>query len=161
LFFRKEDIGAQSFKTGEGKIDVEVMEQLVTRLAEEDAPVAPEEVAEEVGLSERKLTSALQRLEDVGAAETVPGGKVQIAPDTDREEAARAAAEQQERRREAKRAKLAQMRAYADATTCRREILLRYLGDDYHGPCNFCDNCEEKEGLPVVDPSVGTRREVA
>src|ERR1041385_570118 len=81
LFYRKEDIGAQSFKAGEGKIEPEVLEQLATRLAEEDGPVDPEEVGKEVGLSRRKLTSALQRLEDAGAAETLPSGEVQATQD--------------------------------------------------------------------------------
>jgi ATP-dependent DNA helicase RecQ len=35
LFFRPEDIGAQSFETGEGKIDAAVLEDLATRIAEE------------------------------------------------------------------------------------------------------------------------------
>ncbi len=151
LFYRREDIGAQSFKTSEGKIDPGALQQLATRIAEEDGPVDPAEVAEEVGLSKRKLTSALQRLEDAGATETLPSGQVQAVEDANPEEAAQAAAEEQEKRRQGKRDRLEQMRAYADTSACRREILLRYLGDDYHGPCNFCDNC---------GAAPGTRREV-
>ena len=111
-------------------------------------------------LSKRKLTSALQRLEDAGATETLPTGEVQAVEDADPAEAARTATEQQERRRQMKKERLEMMRAYAGATTCRRELLLRYLGDDYTGPCNFCDNCEAASGGIVVDPAVGTRREV-
>ena len=51
------------------------------------------------------------------------------------------------------------MRAYAETSACRRERLLRYLGDEYQGPCNRCDNCEAAAGK-VTDPSAGTRREV-
>jgi ATP-dependent DNA helicase RecQ len=29
----------------------------------------------------------------------------------------------------------------AEATKCRRENLLRYFGDDFHGPCGGCDLC--------------------
>ena len=44
------------------------------------------------------------------------------------------------------------MREYAETPECRREMLLRYLGDEFAGPCGTCDNCE--------DTSAGTRREV-
>jgi len=52
------------------------------------------------------------------------------------------------------------MRAYADTAECRREALLRYLGDDFKGPCNFCDNCGASFGGSGFDASEGTRREV-
>jgi ATP-dependent DNA helicase RecQ len=35
----------------------------------------------------------------------------------------------------------------AEATTCRREALLRYFGDDFHGPCNGCDLCRTPPDL--------------
>jgi ATP-dependent DNA helicase RecQ len=159
LFYRKQDIGAQSFKTGEGKIDPAVLGDLAERIAEKDGPVEPKEMAREVGLSPRKLTSAIQRLEDVGAAETLPNGAVRAAQAVDPHEAAKEAAEEQEKRRQAKRDRLEQMRDYAETSTCRREFLLGYFGDDYYAPCGYCDNCERK--FPEeVDPAIGTRREV-
>lgn len=159
LFYRRQDIGAQSFKTGEGKIEHDTLKDLAARIAEHETPVDPEEVALQVGLSRRKMASALQRLEDAGAAETLPSGEV-IAGSADLEEATQTAAEEQERRREGKKERLEQMREYAETTACRRETILRYLGDDFEGPCGFCDNCEAGAGVPAVDPSVGTRREV-
>jgi ATP-dependent DNA helicase RecQ len=63
------------------------------------------------------------------------------------------------------------MQEYADLSSCRREFLLQYFGDDFQGPCGNCDNCEAVAGDTQdgaiqardieVDPSVGTRREVA
>ncbi|MDF3015646.1 MAG: ATP-dependent helicase, RecQ family, partial [Thermomicrobiales bacterium] len=132
LFYRKADIGAQSFKTGEGRIDLDVLE----RLAETGDPEA---VAQEAGLSTRKLMSALQRLEDAGTPE--------------------AAVALQEQRREMKKERLEAMRAYADLAACRREHLLRYLGDDFTGPCAGCDNCDAAGGHTVAAAG-GTRREV-
>ena len=35
LFYRQQDIGAQGFKTGEGRIDPELLEQTAMRLTEE------------------------------------------------------------------------------------------------------------------------------
>ena len=76
-------------------------------------------------------------------------------------EAARIAAEEQERRREIKRHRLRQMQEYAETSACRREHLLRYFGDEFTGRCNKCDNCEAAAQEIHVDPAVGTRREVA
>lgn len=57
------------------------------------------------------------------------------------------------------------MQEYADTSSCRREHLLQYFGDDFRGPCGNCDNCQatvEKGDKDInVDPDVGTRREVA
>ncbi|HWE49780.1 MAG TPA: RecQ family ATP-dependent DNA helicase [Bryobacteraceae bacterium] len=159
LFFRRQDIGAQSFKTGEGRIDPETLEQLAARIAGESGPLTPEEIAEEAGLSKRKVATALQRLEDAGVMEMLPDGKVRAVEDADPVEAVRAAVEEQESRRLMKKERLETMRAYANAAGCRREFLLSYLGDDYTGPCNFCDNCEAAAG-PRMDSAEGTRREV-
>ncbi|MGI8961599.1 MAG: RecQ family zinc-binding domain-containing protein [Bryobacteraceae bacterium] len=83
------------------------------------------------------------------------------AEETDVTEAARAAAEEQEHRKEVKKERLSQMQQYADTSTCRRQHLLRYFGDDFSGPCNNCDNCEAATPGIKADPSVSTRREVA
>jgi ATP-dependent DNA helicase RecQ len=160
LFYRREDIGSQSFKTGEGRLDTAVLERVVERVAEEESPVDPDSLAKEVGLSPRKMTSALQRLEDAGALQTLPTGEVQTLAEAAPAEAAEAAVQDQEVRREAKRERLETMRAYAETTSCRRAMLLQYLGDDFEGPCGGCDNCEAASGDVRVDPKVGTRREV-
>ncbi len=71
----------------------------------------------------------------------------------------------EEERKEMMAERIRQMQEYADGSTCRREHLLRYFGDDFTGPCNNCDNCEAassaESGDIQVDPDVGTRREVA
>ncbi len=73
--------------------------------------------------------------------------------------------EEQQEFKQRKRERLLQMQEYADISTCRREHLLRYFGDEFTGPCNYCDNCESLArgdgGDIEVDPAVGTRREVA
>ena len=159
LFYRPQDIGAQSYKTGEGKIETATLENLAARIGEHDGPADPDEIAGQLGLSRRKLTSALQRLEDAGAVEMLPDGEVQSTGSVDSHEAAREAAEEQEKRHEARKERLEIMRQYAETSSCRREFLLRYLGDDYTGSCGACDNCEGAGELSI-DPNVGTRREV-
>ncbi len=161
LFFRPEDIGAQSYRATESKLEPEQVEQVAEAIADQEGPVEPEEIAEQANLSEKKLVSAIHRLEDVGALEVLASGEVQLTEQADVPEAARAAAEEQERRRDMRKHRLEQMREYADTSGCRREYLLRYFGDDFKGPCNNCDNCEAAAPAIKVDPSVGTRREVA
>jgi len=161
LFYRREDIGAQSYKSGEGRIEEQVLEKLAEKIGEEGGPVDPDEIAEDAGLSKRKLTSALQRLEDAGATVTLPDGSVQAVEEADPAEAARIAVDEHDVVRQMRKERLEAMRAYGDeVTACRRELLLRYFGDDFTGPCNFCDNCEAAAGVETT-PDGGTRREVA
>ncbi len=161
LFFRKEDLGVQKFRSSEGKLEPDQIEQVADAIADQEGPVGPAEISEQSNLSEGKLVSAIHRLEDVGALEVLPAGEVQLADGADVKEAAEAASEEQERRREANRERLRQMQEYADTSKCRREHLLRYFGDTFTGPCNNCDNCEAANPDLALDPSVGTRREVA
>jgi ATP-dependent DNA helicase RecQ len=161
LFYRHEDLGIAKFRSGEAQLASEKVEQVAEVIADEQKPVEPEKIAEATNLSERKLATVIHRLEDVGAVEILSTGEVKLTEDADTSEAAQAAVEEQDHRREIKQERLRQMQKYADTSACRREHLLRYFGDNFTGPCNNCDNCEA--GMPGirVDPSVGTRREVA
>lgn len=161
LFFRREDLGVQKFRAGEGKLEPEQIERVADIISDQEGPVEPEEIADKTDLSERKVATIIHRLEDAGALEVLPSGEVELDEKADVTEAAHAAAEEQERRKEIRQERLRQMQEYADTSTCRREHLLRYFGDDFTGPCNNCDNCEAATPGIKVDTSVGTRREVA
>ncbi|MFC5742008.1 DNA helicase RecQ [Dyella tabacisoli] len=54
-----------------------------------------------------------------------------------------AQSESADERKRIERQKLESLLAYAEATRCRREVLLSAFGEDYHGPCGHCDNCLE------------------
>lgn len=41
------------------------------------------------------------------------------------------------------RRKLDAILGYCETTACRREVMLKYFGDAFNGPCNNCDNCLE------------------
>jgi ATP-dependent DNA helicase RecQ len=127
--------------------------KLVEAIAAHGGPVARQQFVGVVELSDRKLTTALHRLADVGAVEILPGGAVQLIETGDLHEAAEKAAQAQDHHKETRREKLRQMQEYADSSACRRQMLLRYFGDDFDGPCNNCDNC--------AAATAGTRREVA
>ncbi|MBV9498647.1 MAG: RecQ family zinc-binding domain-containing protein, partial [Acidobacteriaceae bacterium] len=116
---------------------------------------------DQTDLSERKLAAAIHRLEDVGAIRLLPTGEIMLTRNADVEIAGAAAAEEQENRREMKRARLRQVQEYVETSACRREFLLNYFGDRYTPPCNNCDNCEALYPKSSVDPALGTRREVA
>ncbi|MBV9082362.1 MAG: ATP-dependent DNA helicase RecQ [Acidobacteriaceae bacterium] len=165
LFFRDEDMGVQKFLTGEGKLETEQIEKVAQAIANQNGPVQPEQIAPETDLSERKLTRVIQRLQDVGGVEKLPTGEVVVNEDVDLNEVAEAAADEQQHRKDTKRARLRKMQEYAHLNSCRREFLLGYFADNFTGPCNNCDNCRaavaENTGDIQVDPSVGTRREVS
>jgi ATP-dependent DNA helicase RecQ len=46
-------------------------------------------------------------------------------------------------RKRIERQKLEGLLAFAEATRCRRELLLGAFGEAYQGPCGHCDNCVE------------------
>jgi len=46
-------------------------------------------------------------------------------------------------RKRIERQKLEGLLSFAEATRCRRELLLGAFGEDYQGPCGHCDNCIE------------------
>src|SRR5579884_876541 len=161
LFFRPEDLGVQKFRSSEGKLEPKQIERVADVIADQEGPVEAEEISEQTNLSERRLANVIHRLEDVGALEVLPTGELELAEDADVSEAAQDAAAEQEKRREMRQERLRQMQEYADLSTCRREYLLRYFGDDFTGPCHKCDNCEAASPDIKVDPSIGTRREVA
>jgi ATP-dependent DNA helicase RecQ len=52
-----------------------------------------------------------------------------------------AQSESADERKRVERQKLESLLAYAEATRCRREVLLGAFGEDFHGPCGRCDNC--------------------
>ncbi len=53
-------------------------------------------------------------------------------------------------------AKLRQMQHYAEATMCRRRILLNYFGENLHNNCNHCDACSNPG--PVQDVTTAAQK---
>jgi len=52
-----------------------------------------------------------------------------------------AQSESADERKRVERQKLESLLAYAEATACRRQLLLGVFGETYPGPCGHCDNC--------------------
>jgi ATP-dependent DNA helicase RecQ len=134
LFYRPEDVGLRRFFAGAGQVDLDEIEQVADAVREGE-PV------EELHLSQSKLTTAVGRLEEVGAVEVEPGGEV--TPVDLAESKAKEAFEAQERREEFDRSRVEMVQRYAELDRgCRREFVLTYFGEAYEGPCGNCDLCE-------------------
>ncbi len=140
LLYRPEDLGLRRFQSSGGRVEGDDLETVAEALGRR--AVAAEELLRTTGLSRSRLTTALNRLSDVGAAELAADGSVRLpggapAPVA----AAERALEADEHRREYERSRIEMMRAYAEHGYCRRVFLLSYFGDTRARPCGNCDNC--------------------
>ncbi len=143
LFYRPEDLNIHKFFKGGGKVNETKLAEVVAVIHAEDGPLDSEELREKTDLSKTKMATALNRLEETGAVERLPGGQVAAGEeDVDLREAVRDAVREEERRREYNHLRLEKMRAYAELASCRRAYLLNYFGEEHEGDCGFCDNCQ-------------------
>jgi len=163
LFYRPEDLGLRRFFAGSGQVDVEDIARVAEVVGDAAGPVPAPALQDATDLSASKLTTAVSRLEDVGAVEVLPTGDVVESPDAPaRRDAVHEAAEDQERRRQFDRSRIDMMRAYAEADSCRREVVLSYFGEPYDPPCGNCDWCDAHRDQPEEDDgprpfAIGTR----
>jgi len=143
LFYRPADLALHKFFAGGGQLSEDQVERVAQAVQAKATPVDAKTVAAATDLSEGKVDQALSRLADLGAVETLPNGSVAPqAGEQDVRETAAEAAELQQSRHQYELGRIDQMRAYAEAFSCRREYLLAYFGEPFAAPCNRCDNCE-------------------
>jgi ATP-dependent DNA helicase RecQ len=145
LFYRPEDLGLRRFFAGSGQVDLEEIQRVAEAVAEHRGPVDPVELREETSLSQTKLTTAVSRLEDVGAVEVLPSGEVAATGEVpvDDESTLERAVDAQENREEFDRSRIEMMRAFAELDDCcRRDFILNYFGQSFDPPCGRCDNCD-------------------
>jgi ATP-dependent DNA helicase RecQ len=145
LFYRGEDLGLRRFFAGSGQVDLEEIQRVADAVAEHDGRADPVELRAETSLSQTKLTTAISRLEDVGAVRVLPTGDVEATGDVpvDDEATLERAVDAQENREEFDRSRIEMMRAYSDLDDgCRRDFVLNYFGQNFDPPCRMCDNCD-------------------
>ncbi len=142
LFYTPGDLGIRRFLAGGGNIDADTVEQVARVVWKHKQAVDPRDLLEELGISQTKLTTAISRLEDIGAINLLPSGEVE-AIKTGRRLAniAEEVAESQERHQSHKQSRLEMIRTYAETRDCRRKYILNYFGEAFEAPCGNCDNC--------------------
>jgi ATP-dependent DNA helicase RecQ len=145
LFYRVENLGARRFFAS-GGVHGETIQRVAEWMSGDSRPVDPADLREELELGGSKLMTALIQLEDAGAVEIRPDGRVRsLGIDPAEVEAAMEVAEE---RRSFDRSRLEMMRSYAEYEHCRRAFVLSYFGEPYDRACGNCDNCEAGRGLP-------------
>ncbi|HEY3524263.1 MAG TPA: RecQ family zinc-binding domain-containing protein, partial [Candidatus Limnocylindrales bacterium] len=103
--------------------------------------------------SRRRTDAIVARLVDLGAARQGVDGGVTLADDRADaaddpvEDLAFRAVELQDRRRRVDRTRVDMVRAYAEASGCRRRVLLNYFGELLDEPCGNCDRCRAGAGV--------------
>lgn len=141
------------------------MDRIARLLARARRPVEPAEMLSSAHVSRTKLATALHRLQEAGAVEARPDGKVRAVAQAGSEmaDAVEQAATAEEERLSFNRSRVEMMRSYAEHRSCRRAFVLGYFGEGFEPPCGCCDNCDAGLGSPADDAddavglSAGTR----
>ncbi|MGW0422220.1 RecQ family ATP-dependent DNA helicase [Streptomyces sp. NPDC003015] len=153
LHYRPQDSGLQRLFATRTP-DEDTLGTVAEYLHERDAPAEPDGIGKETGLSRRRVTAAVNLLEQAGAVHTEDDGRVRAVAGTTAEEAAARAAEEARSRRRLEESRLAMMLGYAETTGCRRRFLLGYFGEAYEAPCGACDMCAPVAPAPSGDSVV-------
>jgi ATP-dependent DNA helicase RecQ len=150
LFYRPGDISAQRYKTGAGRVNSADLRAITDALVSKDKSASPQELSHDTGFSQRKIINIVHKLEEVGAAEKLSSGEIQLLQQKTPAQMMEAASEQQQVLKDVRSRRLQQMQQYAEGRGCRRAFLLRYFGDDFSGPCGNCDRCEAMGGIAIA-----------
>lgn len=153
LHYRSQDSGLQRLFATRAP-DEDTLGAVAERLHERDAPADPDDIAKETDLSRRRVTAAVNLLEQAEAVRTEDDGRVRAVPGITAGEASARAAEEARSRRRLEESRLAMMLGYAETTGCRRRFLLGYFGEPYDAPCGACDVCAPVAPAPSGDSVV-------
>lgn len=98
-------------------------------------------LAEDTGISTRRLTALLALLVDTASVRLDRDG-ARARPGVDAREAVAAALERAHDRERIDASRIEMLRSYAETRRCRRRALLEYFGQELESPCGTCDRCE-------------------
>ncbi|MGC4063924.1 MAG: ATP-dependent DNA helicase RecQ [Polyangiaceae bacterium] len=146
LFFAPSDVGLRRFFASTGKVKRSSLEKVVEAIESAEEPIEPKELRSRAALSPKTVTQAVLALEHVGVVEVNDEGQV-IKPegDVDPSTAIETVVAGEEERSHRDRARVDEMREYAELGTCRRAFLLAHFGEAFTPPCGGCDACERLE----------------
>ncbi|MFF9112068.1 RecQ family ATP-dependent DNA helicase [Streptomyces sp. NPDC014805] len=145
LHYRSQDTGMQTWFAGRtpGR---EALSEVADAVHEHRGdPAGLQELRRATGLSGKRVTAAVNLLEEAEAVATGADGEVRPTPGVAPGPAAERAEEAAQAHRRTDRSRVEMARAYAETTGCRRHFLLAYFGQDYEGPCGNCDTCDAKD----------------
>jgi ATP-dependent DNA helicase RecQ len=146
LVYRQEDLGLRRFFAAGTPAEEELQQVagLVSAAAAagiEDG-VDVKDLREETGRAATPLVRDLNLLEQVSAVVLDEEGSAHPADNAPPPaEAAAAARQLAEHHEKVDQSRVEMMRGYAETTTCRRQFLLGYFGEQLDSPCGNCDNC--------------------
>ena len=146
LFFCPDDIGVHMGVSDakadiDSKAEMDELTHLAGTIEAAASPLSVKEIAGRAKVSPRKVTSAIQKLEEAEVIEVLPSGEVQLEEDVDWQEASEFIAERTAIQKTGNRKRLEQMLAYAESDHCRRASLLNYFGEEIQDGCENCDIC--------------------
>ena len=143
LFYRPKDLGLRRFFAS-GRVKFDDINRVGQTLLVSEEPLRPREILEELDISDTKLATAVQHLEEAGFAEVTDEGAIAPIRDADLSDAVEQAEEAEEHREQFDKSRVAMMQAFAETDGCRRAFVLGYFGEDYEPPCDNCDVCERR-----------------
>ncbi|MDD9205725.1 RecQ family ATP-dependent DNA helicase, partial [Georgenia sp. 10Sc9-8] len=139
LHYRPEDLGLRRFfSTGHVKEDD--LRAVLTTVRRADGAVTVTALRKELSLSPRRVSTAVNLLQEVGAVRRERRGLRADGRARPADVVARAQ-EHVDTQQRVEQSRVEMMREYAETRGCRREFLLGYFGQDYTGPCGACDTC--------------------
>ncbi|HLT83457.1 MAG TPA: helicase-related protein, partial [Phototrophicaceae bacterium] len=139
LHYRPEDLGLRSFfATSSAK--EEDLRAVLKAVRGSGRTVRLTALREQLDLPARRVTAAVNLLEDVRAVRRARDG-VAAAGSRPPREVVDAAQEYVAARQRVEHSRVEMMRGYAETLDCRRQFLLGYFGQDYPDPCGNCDTC--------------------
>ena len=155
LFYRAEDLSLGRFFSTQ-RPDEDLIRAVYAALCD-GRPKRLKSLRSELGVRGRKLTNAVNLLEQARVIASGPKGFAVIAESgvdetqqrstpLDRALAVAASSERIDRSR------VEMMRGYAETRGCRRQNLLAYFGQNLARPCGNCDRCSETAEASVAGP---------
>lgn len=151
LCYRAEDLGLARFFTTH-RPDADLI-KAVYRALDRDKPKRLKDLRAQLDIRGRRLTNAINLLEQAGAVESTAEGFVSLGVRP--RDAVDAATEVVESRERVDRSRVEMMRGYAESRDCRRQFLLTYFGQPLPGPCGNCDRCRESGGAAAAAADTG------
>ncbi|MBX9641318.1 MAG: ATP-dependent DNA helicase [Mycobacteriaceae bacterium] len=154
LFYRSEDLGLARFFTA-GRPDEQLL-RAVFAVLDPVQPTRLKALRAELAAPGRRLTGAVNALEEAGAVRSMRKGLVRTMTSPDA--AVKAVLDIVELRERVDLSRVEMMRGYAETYSCRRVSLLSYFGEYLDDPCGNCDRClaaAELDDVSTERPAYG------